>query len=41
MRSAPAEEGGTRLESLAVRHLEELRRVGLAFGEISAGIEEG
>ena len=28
------------LESLAARHLDELRRVGLAFGEISAGIEE-
>ena len=34
-------EGGRILESLAARHLDELRRVGLAFGEISAGIEEG
>jgi DNA-binding MarR family transcriptional regulator len=32
-------EGGRILESLAARHLDELRRVGLAFGEISAGIE--
>jgi DNA-binding MarR family transcriptional regulator len=33
-------EGDRLLESLAARHLDELRRVGLAFGEISAGIEE-
>jgi DNA-binding MarR family transcriptional regulator len=33
-------EGDRILESLAARHLDELRRVGLAFGEISAGIEE-
>ena len=32
-------EGSRLLESLAARHLDELRRVGLAFGEIAAGIE--
>ena len=33
-------EGDRILESLAALHLDELRRVGLTFGEISAGIEE-
>jgi DNA-binding MarR family transcriptional regulator len=33
-------EGRRLLESLSARHLDELRRVGLSFGEISAGIEE-
>ncbi|HWD73269.1 MAG TPA: MarR family winged helix-turn-helix transcriptional regulator [Actinomycetota bacterium] len=33
-------DGDRILESLTARHLDELRRVGLAFGEISAGIEE-
>ena len=34
-------EGSRILESLAARHLDELRRVGLSFGEISAGIVAG
>ncbi|MEA2501844.1 MAG: hypothetical protein QOD01_1955, partial [Actinomycetota bacterium] len=29
------------LESLSARHLDELPRVGLSFGEISAGIDAG
>jgi DNA-binding MarR family transcriptional regulator len=33
------DEGRRLLESLSARHLDELRRVGLSFGEISAGIE--
>lgn len=32
------DEGSRVLESLAARHLDELRRVGLSFGDISAGI---
>jgi DNA-binding MarR family transcriptional regulator len=35
------EEGRRVLESLSTRHLDELRRVGLSFGEISAGIGAG
>ena len=37
----PDARGARILESLAAWHLEEPRRVGLAFGGISAGIEEG
>jgi hypothetical protein len=33
------DEGRRLLESLSARHLDELRRVGLSFGEISAGID--
>jgi DNA-binding MarR family transcriptional regulator len=32
-------QGSRILESLAARHLDELRRVGLSFGEIAAGID--
>ncbi|HEY4938438.1 MAG TPA: MarR family winged helix-turn-helix transcriptional regulator [Actinomycetota bacterium] len=35
------DEGRRLLESLSARHLDELRRVGLSFGEISAGIDAG
>jgi DNA-binding MarR family transcriptional regulator len=35
------DEGRRVLESLSARHLNELRRVGLSFGEISAGIDAG
>jgi DNA-binding MarR family transcriptional regulator len=35
------DEGCRVLESLSARHLDELRRVGLSFGEISAGIDAG
>jgi DNA-binding MarR family transcriptional regulator len=35
------DEGRRVLESLSTRHLDELRRVGLSFGEISAGIGSG
>ena len=35
------DEGRRVLESLSARHLDELRRVGLSFSEISAGIDAG
>jgi DNA-binding MarR family transcriptional regulator len=35
------DEGRRVLESLSTRHLDELRRVGLSFGEISDGIGSG
>jgi DNA-binding MarR family transcriptional regulator len=35
------DEGRRLLESLSARHLDELPRVGLSFGEISAGIDAG